>query len=67
MANAKKITVDIPEDLLIEAQAQTGRGITETVKQGLQLLAASRTYKLILELEGKVAFSATWKKLKEDR
>jgi hypothetical protein len=67
MSDAKKITVDIPADLLSEAQAQTGKGITETVRQGLQLLAASRAYKLLLGLEGNAKLSKTWKQLKEDR
>lgn len=67
MTNSKKITVDIPEELLHDAQAQTGKGITETVKQGLQLLAASKAYKNLLKLEGKVELSVNWRKLKEDR
>ena len=32
MTTAKKITVDVPEELLREAQAQTGEGISETVR-----------------------------------
>ena len=63
----KKITVDVPSILLKEAQAQTGKGITETVRQGLQLLAASKAYKELLKFEGKLPKLANWEKLKEDR
>lgn len=66
MENAKKITVDVPADLLKEAQAQTGEGITETVRRGLQLLAAARSFKELRALRGKVKFSKTVGELKDD-
>jgi hypothetical protein len=43
-----------------------GAGITETVRTGLQLLAASQAYDRLLQLRGKVRFSRTLKELKED-
>ena len=67
MGPARKITVDIPEDLLEKAQQATGSGITQTVRTGLQLVAASQTYDRLLQLEGKVQFSLTWEELKDDR
>jgi hypothetical protein len=67
MGPARKITVDIPEELLERAQQATGAGITQTVRTGLQLVAASQTYDRLLELEGKVRFSLTWEELKDDR
>jgi hypothetical protein len=39
--NAKKITVDVPEDLLRRAQESSGQGITATIRAGLQLVAAT--------------------------
>jgi hypothetical protein len=64
---ARKITVDIPEELLEKAQQATGAGITQTVRTGLQLVAASQAYDRLLQLEGKVRFSLTWEELKDDR
>jgi hypothetical protein len=67
MATARKITVEIPDDLLAKAQQASGAGITETVRTGLQLLAASQAYDRLLQLRGKVRFSRTFEELKDDR
>lgn len=67
MATARKITVEIPDDLLEKAQRASGTGITQTVRTGLQLLAASQAYDRLLHLRGKVRFSRTFEELKEDR
>jgi hypothetical protein len=63
----RKITVEIPGDLLERAQKASGAGITQTVRTGLQLLAASKTYDRLRELRGKVRFSRTLAELKADR
>src|SRR5271163_519598 len=67
MSTARKITVEIPDDLLQKAQIASGTGITQTVRTGLQLLAASQAYDRLLQLRGKVRFSRTSEELKEDR
>jgi Arc/MetJ-type ribon-helix-helix transcriptional regulator len=67
MATSRKITVEIPDELLEKAQRASGAGITETVRTGLQLLAASQAYESLRQLRGKVRFSRTWQELKEDR
>src|SRR5277367_705000 len=67
MASARKITVEIPGALLEKAQQVTGSGITQTIRTGLQLLAASRAYDRLLQLRGKVRFGRTFEELKEDR
>jgi hypothetical protein len=67
METVRKITVEIPEDLLDKAQQASGTGITQTVRTGLQLVAASRTYASLRQLRGKVRFSRTWVELKADR
>lgn len=67
METARKITVEIPEDLLARAQQASGVGITQTVRTGLQLVAASRTYERLRQLRGKVHFSRTAAELKADR
>jgi hypothetical protein len=67
MAIARKITVEVSPELLDRAQRASGTGITETVRTGLQLVAASRTYARLRQLRGKVHFSRTLAELKADR
>ena len=67
MAAARKITVEIPEDLLERAQRASGTGVTQTVRAGLQLLAASQAYSRLRELRGTVKFSRTRAEIKADR
>jgi hypothetical protein len=67
MEIARKITVEVPEDLLERAQQASGAGITQTVRAGLQLVAASHAYARLRERRGKVRFSQTTDELKADR
>ncbi|HVI07405.1 MAG TPA: hypothetical protein VND65_03825 [Candidatus Binatia bacterium] len=63
----RKITVEIPGELLERAQQASGAGITQTVRAGLQLVAASQTYGRLRQLKGKVKFSRRAAELKSDR
>lgn len=67
MEKARKITVEIPPELLDKAQRASGTGITQTVRTGLQLVAASQTYAKLRRFRGKVRFSRTSADLKIDR
>jgi hypothetical protein len=67
MGPARKVTVDVPEQLLEKAQQATGSGITQTIRTGLQLVAAAQTYDRLRGLRGKVRFSHTSEELKADR
>ena len=67
MDTARKITVEVPQELLDKAQQATGAGITQTVRTGLQLVAASRTYARLRQLRGKVRFTRSLAELKADR
>jgi hypothetical protein len=67
MATARKVTVEIPRELLDKAQKASGTGITQTVRMGLQLIAASRTYARLRQFRGKVRFARTLVDLKADR
>jgi len=67
MNTARKITVEVPLGLLEKAQRASGAGITQTVRTGLQLVAASRTYSRLRQLRGKVRFTRTSAELKADR
>ena len=67
MAQLKKVTVDVPEDLLRRAQNATGEGITATIRSGLRLVAARDAYEELRRLRGRVRFSVDWRELREDR
>ena len=67
METARKITVEISSDLLEKAQRASGTGITQTVRTGLQLVAASHAYARLRRLRGKVRFTRTSTDLKADR
>ncbi len=67
MESARKITVEVPPELLERAQRASGGGITRTVREGLQLVAASQAYAQLRQLRGKVGFSRTPGDLKADR
>lgn len=57
MSATRKITVHLPADLVEAAQAATGAGVTETVRQGLEKLRRERFYSMMKALRGKVDFS----------
>jgi len=63
----RKITVHIPEELLDRAQKSTGQGVTETVRQGLRLVAARDTFRRVAKLRGTVKFSIDPARLRDDR
>jgi hypothetical protein len=49
----------VPADLLDRAQASSGKSLTETVRQGLRLVAAGQAFKNLRSRRGKVRFSRT--------
>ena len=67
MRAARKVTVQLPVDLLRKATRSTGEGVTATIRRGLELVAAEQTQEELRQLRGKVAFSIDWKKQRTDR
>jgi uncharacterized protein (DUF2252 family) len=65
--STQKVTVHLDRDLLRRAQKRTGKGVTATVRHGLELVAASEAYERLRALRGKVTFSINLKTLREDR
>ena len=63
----RKVTVHLPEDLLDRAQKASGQGITETVRQGLRLVAAGDTFRRVAKLRGAVKFTVDLARLREVR
>ncbi len=67
MESTRKVTVELPGELLRQAQRTTGAGITATIRRGLELVAAGRAYEELRKLRGKVALTIDLEKLREDR
>jgi hypothetical protein len=67
MGVTRKVTMELPDDLLRSAQEATGEGITETVRRGLRLVAAGKAYRELRKLRGKVRFSVDIAALRRDR
>lgn len=67
MSTPRKVTVELPADLLRRAQRSTGLGVTGTIRQGLELVAARRAYEGLRKLRGRVIFSVRLENLRKDR
>ena len=65
--SAQKITVQFDRELLKRAREQTGKGVTATIRQGLELVAAGQVYDRLRALRGKVGFSIDLRDLRKDR
>lgn len=52
--NARRITANLPAELLDRAQEITGKGITETLVEGLEQIRRRRASERIMALKGKV-------------
>ena len=52
MSDVKRITANLPEDLLEEAMETTGKGITDTLTEGLELVRRTRAYRKAVALRG---------------
>lgn len=50
----KRITANLPSELLDEASSITGKGITETLIEGLGLIRRSRAFSKAAALRGKI-------------
>ena len=56
VAKLKKVTVNLPEDMLANAQRLTGKGITSTLIEGLESLEKRALRSALRRLKGKVGF-----------
>jgi hypothetical protein len=54
MATFRRVTANLPGDLLEDAMGVTGKGITETLVTGLRLVRRTRAYHKAMSLRGKV-------------
>ena len=63
----KKLTLQVPNDLLNRATQATGEGITPTIRRGLELVAASGAYRNLRSLKGKIKLELDLAGLRQDR
>ena len=54
MSRVRRVTANLPEDVLRDAMAVTGEGITETIVTGLHLVRRSRASDRAMALKGKI-------------
>ncbi len=50
----KRVTANLPQDLLEGAMEVTGKGITETLIEGLERVRRLRAYEKAMALKGKI-------------
>lgn len=63
----QKVTVHVDRDLLRRARERTGKGVSVTIRQGLEIVAASEAYARLRALRGRVKLSLDLARLREDR
>jgi hypothetical protein len=63
----QKITAHLPADLLARAQAATGKGITETLREGLAALTARDAQRQLLAMRGKVRLKIDLEAVRKDK
>jgi len=64
--SVQKITVRVERELLERALSQTGQGVTATIRECLELIAAGQVYDRLRALRGKVAFTIDPRELRKD-
>ena len=67
MRPAKKYTLELDESLVKAALKSTGLNFTETVRQGLGILASSLAYRELSKLHGSVDLEIDSKKLRKNK
>jgi Arc/MetJ-type ribon-helix-helix transcriptional regulator len=67
MGEMRKITVEVPDDLLGRVQEYTKEGITDTVRAALKKLDGERAQQEFRKLRGSFKFSINLDELREDR
>lgn len=65
MPKIKRTTVNLPADLLEDAQLVSGKGITETITEGLELLRRRKALALAQSLKGKLSLDIDLQKSRE--
>ncbi len=67
MTELRKITAYLPAKLLSAAQTYSGAGVTETLRQALQMMAHQQFYDRLREMRGKVELEDDLDELRQDK
>jgi hypothetical protein len=63
----RKITANLPKELLERAIDETGEGVTETIRKGLKLILAQSAAAKLLDYKGKIQMSINLDEARADR
>ena len=66
MLALKKVTIMLPSELLERATSATGKGITPTIRESLEAMAASLAFNGLRMQRGKVKLSIDQQELRRD-
>jgi hypothetical protein len=64
MSSTRRITANLPADLLESAMRATGRGITETIVEGLTRIRSRRFSERAMALHGKLKLDIDLEKMR---
>ena len=67
MGKARRVTANLPEDLLKDAMEVSGKGITDTLVAGLRLVRQSRAHAMAMALRGKITLDVDLDESRERR
>ena len=67
MKSDRKITIMLPETLVDKALSASKTSLTATIRQGLELVAASSAYEGLRKDRGKLKLGLHLDKLREDK
>lgn len=67
MTKARRITANLPKDLLDDAMKVTAKGITETLLEGLRLVRRKSAYEAAMALRGKIKLDIDLEESRERR
>lgn len=67
MKSSKKYTLELEEALVKSAVKATGRSFTETVRQGLRILASSEAYQELSKMRGTVDLELDAKEIRKNK
>ncbi|HUJ14223.1 MAG TPA: hypothetical protein VL284_10590 [Thermoanaerobaculia bacterium] len=67
MGRQKKITVTVPEELIERARKDAHEGISDTVREALELRANQHAWERLARWRGRVKWSVSLSELRKDR
>ncbi len=67
MKSSKKYTVELEESLVKSALRATGKNFTETIRQGLKILASAEAYRELSKMRGTLDLELDVKAVRKDK